>query len=59
MRNQRLSVIVDNVITEMKKVNCRLLDSDIVRAINSSSYDIINNEIVNIFVVTRDLVKDN
>ncbi len=56
-KNQHLSFIIDKIEAKMKKENCRLLDTDIVRAINRTSYDVIGNEIVNVYVDTKDLVK--
>ena len=57
MNNQPLSSILDIVVKKMEKENCRLMDTDIMRAINNTTFDTVNNEITNIFVDTRDLVK--
>lgn len=57
-KNIQLGSIVDEVCEIMKKEDCRLMDSDIMRALKYTTFDYSNLKgIENIRVDTEDLVK--
>ena len=58
MKNQKMKEVVDEICEIMKKENCRMYDSDILRALTRTTYDFSHIEgIHNIVVDTSDLVK--
>lgn len=55
--NNSLSKIIDNVVDAMQKENCRVYDTDILRAINRSTYYVNSYGDIVISVDCSDLVK--